>query len=767
MSLRAHLNRLVTVFVVALAVLSLVATATSWWARTQVEVVVRRSAPLQAITTTLQHEIDQIDLGLNRLDDVRDTAELATVAAHLDRSLSTYATALSRREELTGVTGDALATLRAAIVELEHLGQQRLEQRRELTTQRDAIQGLLHDLVAGVIAMADDLGKQREAAQQQLTRALDDNRLAQERIKRLLIIKDLASQGQALVAHIGLCEQRFKLNGFRDRIASLVDGATSNLAADPALGELLLPPLRRLQDGITAEDSGLLGLRTRVLADSGAAEARAAQIAKSKELAGISDETAAIVATQIDELELSVASASRASSAALARLDAVVVQNSLATRLVTLSRTISGDLVSLAAVEHETELQRLRGECSANITALQTALQTLTAGESSARLRAAVEHLQTAVAGDHGMANLLAAQLARDARTTTLEHASGVTLAQVSADIATTASEAALNQQQALETVALVAASSLVAVLTVGLGAMLIGIFSARRISRTILGVEEHQRLQATRLQELLGKICLDVGALTGAAGELTESSKGLTRRSTATEERAGAVAEASRQIAGEVAGVTGSAEAAGERLAVIATNAESAAATAAEAGRAAADSRDLMQRLEDATARISDTIKVIADIAETTNLLALNASIEAASAGEAGRGFAIVAGEVKSLSRQTAEASAAIAAIVAEIHGEVQKTVVAINRIGQVISRIEEGQGTIVTAVHGQTDEVRSMLNRLSGAASGCQDIAKAIAAVSTESSLTVHEAASLDQLARRLADLAAGLAALSQQPA
>jgi methyl-accepting chemotaxis protein len=120
------------------------------------------------------------------------------------------------------------------------------------------------------------------------------------------------------------------------------------------------------------------------------------------------------------------------------------------------------------------------------------------------------------------------------------------------------------------------------------------------------------------------------------------------------------------------------------------------------------------VQHLADAAARIGDIIGVIRNIAEQTNLLALNATIESARAGEAGRGFGVVAGAVKALARQTAKATADIEIQVNTIRAEMTRAMTAIDGIAATVAHL----GGITVSVAAAMDEQTSVTQEIADSA-------------------------------------------------
>ena len=120
----------------------------------------------------------------------------------------------------------------------------------------------------------------------------------------------------------------------------------------------------------------------------------------------------------------------------------------------------------------------------------------------------------------------------------------------------------------------------------------------------------------------------------------------------------------------------------------------------AADAVKQAAATDQRINELSEAGARIGDVVKLITSIAEQTNLLALNATIEAARAGEAGRGFAVVASEVKALAGQTAKATEEISGQIGDMQQATTRSVGAIEAIGGTIREVGRISGAIAAAV-------------------------------------------------------------------
>ncbi len=133
-------------------------------------------------------------------------------------------------------------------------------------------------------------------------------------------------------------------------------------------------------------------------------------------------------------------------------------------------------------------------------------------------------------------------------------------------------------------------------------------------------------------------------------------------------------------------------------------------------------------EALVEATKRIGTAIDLINGLAAKTNLLALNATIESARAGQAGRGFAIVASEVKALAGQTKQATDEIAVMVEAIRQSTESTVLAIKDVGSVINRIEHASQDISTSIGEQSRASEVIAQVVEDAVAGSSQMRHAI---------------------------------------
>ncbi|MBN9587280.1 MAG: chemotaxis protein [Afipia sp. 62-7] len=212
------------------------------------------------------------------------------------------------------------------------------------------------------------------------------------------------------------------------------------------------------------------------------------------------------------------------------------------------------------------------------------------------------------------------------------------------------------------------------------------------------------------RRGELQKTIDIDLGQITDAV--------------TATSERVSSAAGASTQTSSNMQAVASGAEELAASVSEISRQASDALTISTQAVQQANETSTIVSGLAIAAQKIGDVVKLINNIAEQTNLLALNATIEAARAGEAGRGFAVVASEVKSLATQTAKATDEISAQIAEVQGTTGSAVTVIEDITQTISRINEISAAIAASVEEQASVTQSISSNMQVAAKGVADI-------------------------------------------
>lgn len=290
---------------------------------------------------------------------------------------------------------------------------------------------------------------------------------------------------------------------------------------------------------------------------------------------------------------------------------------------------------------------------------------------------------------------------------------------------------------------------------------------ATHNLRRSLMGISQNSTLVDSAASYLLSSsremsdasshISLKSGSIAAAAEEVSTNIASISENIHSVSAKGVTIAAGTKNMSDRINAVSASIEEMSHSIEDVARNCREAQVSSTTARQLGDITQQKAAELEKAVEQIEEVSSLLNEITEQTKLLALNATIEAARAGDAGRGFSVVAKEVKELAGEAAQATDSIQASVRAIYGRTKEMVQLIRDISGHNQKLNGINTSIASATEQQSAVANEIARNVNETATNAETISSNVENLTT----IIHEeiAVSIDEASRGVADLSSGI--------